>query len=224
MKILIVEDDEKVAGFIAKGLREEQFAVDVSNDGDDGTHWALENEYDLILLDIMLPIKDGIAVCREIRKAGNNTPVIMLTAKDDIKDKIRGLDTGADDYMTKPFLFEELLARIRALLRRSQDSKMNALQIADLILDPVNRKVTRAGKEIVLTGKEYGMLEYLMRNMGTIISETRLIEHVWDMNYDGLGNTVNVYLHHLRNKIDKGFDKKLLHTVRGMGYVIRENR
>ena len=153
MKILIVEDDEKVANFISKGLREEQYAVDVSYDGEDGCHWALENDYDLILLDIMVPKKDGLTICKEIRAAGIATPVLMLTAKDTLKDKIIGLDTGADDYLTKPFSFEELLARIRALVRRSQDFKTKELAVSDLILDPVTRKVTRAGKEIVLTGK-----------------------------------------------------------------------
>lgn len=222
MRILIVEDDEKVASFIKKGLEEEQHAVDVSHDGEDGAHWARENSYDLIILDIMLPKKDGLQVCREVRGAGVHTPVLMLTARDRLEDKVTGLDAGADDYLTKPFSFEELLARVRALLRRSQDYRGKALRVGDLVLDPSSRKVARDGKEITLTGKEYALLEYFMRNAGRILTETQIIEHVWDMNYESMANTVNVYIHHLRSKIDRGFDKKLLNTVRGMGFVMKE--
>ncbi len=222
MRILVIEDDEKVANFIKKGLEEEQYAVDVSHDGEDGAHWAIQNEYDIVILDIMLPIKDGIEVCKEIRYNSVSTPILMLTAKDTVKDKIEALDTGADDYLTKPFSFEELLARIRALLRRSQGYSTNILKVADIELDPVSRSVNRSGEKINLTGKEYALLEYLMRNPGTVLSETKIIEHVWDMNFDSLSNTVNVYIHHLRNKIDKGFSHQLIHTVRGMGYMIEE--
>jgi len=222
MRILIVEDDKKIAGFIKKGLSEEHYAVDVAYDGEVGVYRAQANNYDLIILDIMLPKKDGIEVCREIRDKNIITPIIMLTAKDTIEDKIEGLDEGADDYLTKPFSFEELLARVRALLRRTQKYKTKTLKIADLEIDPVARKVTRAGKNITLTGKEYALLEYLMRNKERVLTETMITEHVWDMNFDPLTNVVNVYIHHLRQKIDKDFDKKLIHTIRGAGYVMKE--
>ncbi len=221
MRILIVEDEKKTAEFLRKGLVEEQYAVDLFNDGNDGAFWALENEYDLIVLDIMLPGKDGITICRELREAGIATPVLMLTARDAVEDKVKGLDVGADDYLPKPFAFDELLARIRALLRRSRQYRTSTLKIADLELDPAARQVKRAGKEITLTGKEYALLEYLLRNKNSVVSETRIIGHVWDMNYDPGTNVVNVYIHHLRNKIDKDFEPKLLHTIRGAGYVIR---
>jgi heavy metal response regulator len=222
MRILIVEDDKKIAGFIKKGLTEEHYAVDVAYDGEVGAYRAQANNYDLIILDIMLPKKDGIEVCRELRNKNIIAPIIMLTAKDTIEDKIEGLDEGADDYLTKPFSFEELLARVRALLRRTQKYKTKTLKVADLELDPVTRKVTRAGKNITLTGKEYALLEYLMRNKERVLTETMITEHVWDMNFDPLTNVVNVYIHHLRQKIDKDFDKKLIHTIRGAGYVMKE--
>ncbi len=222
MRILVVEDDKKIAGFIKKGLTEEYYAVDVVYDGEMGVYQAQVNPYDLIILDIMLPKKDGIEVCGEVRNKNIITPIIMLTAKDTIEDKIEGLDEGADDYLTKPFSFEELLARVRALFRRTQKYKTKTLKVADLELDPVTRKVTRAGGNITLTGKEYALLEYLMRNKGRILTETMITEHVWDMNFDPLTNVVNVYIHHLRQKIDKDFDKKLIHTIRGAGYVMKE--
>jgi heavy metal response regulator len=222
MRILIVEDDKKIAGFIKKGLTEEHYAVDVAYDGEVGAYRAQANNYDLIILDIMLPKKDGIEVCRELRNKNIIAPIIMLTAKDTIEDKIEGLDEGADDYLTKPFSFEELLARVRALFRRTQKYKAKTLKVADLELDPVTRKVTRAGKNITLTGKEYALLEYLMRSKERVLTETMITEHVWDMNFDPLTNVVNVYIHHLRQKIDKDFDKKLIHTIRGAGYVMKE--
>ncbi len=223
MRILIVEDDKKIAGFIKKGLAEEHYAVDVFYDGEEGAYWAQVNDYDLIILDIMLPGKDGIEVCKEIRNKNIVTPIIMLTAKDALENKIKGLDAGADDYLTKPFSFEELLARVRALFRRTQKYKTKTLKAADLELDFVNRKVTRAGKNITLTGKEYALLEYLMRNNGRIVTETMIIEHVWDMDFDSLTNVANVYIHHLRQKIDRNFDKKLIHTIRGVGYIMKED-
>ncbi len=222
MRILVVEDDKRIAGFIQKGLKEEQHAVDVVHNGEDGEFWGGVNEYDLIILDIMLPKKNGIEVCRGLRDKKINTPIIMLTARDTVDDKVKGLDAGADDYLVKPFSFEELLARARALLRRTQSYKTQTLKVADLEVDPVTRKVSRAGKEITLSGKEYALLEYLLRNKGIVISETKIVEHVWDMNYDPMTNVVNVYIHHLRKKIDSGFDQKLLHTIRNSGYVIRE--
>jgi DNA-binding response OmpR family regulator len=171
----------------------------------------------------MLPGKNGLAVCREIRAEGILSPILMLTARDQLDDKVRGLHEGADDYMTKPFAFQELLARIKALLRRSQDYKTKTLTVGGLELDPVSRKVTRDGKTITLTGKEYALLEYLMRNRGRIITQSMIIDHVWDMNYDGLSNVVNVYINHLREKVDKGFDLKYIQTVRGVGYKINDD-
>ncbi len=222
MRILIIEDDKKVAAFLKKGLEEEQYAVDVQYNGADGAFWAAEYPYDAILLDVMLPKKDGIAVCKELRAKGIATPIIMLTAKDAVPDKIAGLDVGADDYLSKPFSFAELLARLRSVMRRSQEYKTPVLSLADLQLDPASRRVTRGGKDISLTGKEYALLEYLLRNKGRIVTETLIVEHVWDMNYEPGTNVLNVYLHHLRSKLDKGFEKKLLHTIRGAGYVLKE--
>jgi heavy metal response regulator len=225
MRILIAEDDKKVAGFLERGLKEECYAVDVCGDGEDALYYAQANSYDLIILDVMLPERDGFSVCQEIRKAGNLTPILMLTAKDQLEDKIKGLQVGADDYLTKPFAFVELLARIQALLRRTQDYKYKTqtLQVGSLVLDPVSRKVTREGKIIALTGKEYALLEYLMRSKGRIVTQAMIIDHIWDMNYDGLSNVVNVYINHLREKIDKDFSRKYIHTVRGSGYKIDEN-
>jgi len=224
MKTLIVEDDKKLSSFLKKGLREEQFAVDVCRNGTDAVHMVTVNNYDVIILDIMLPGKDGIEVCKELRKNSITTPVIMLTAKDTVEDKINGLSEGADDYLTKPFSFAELLARIKALLRRSQDYKEKTLRVSDLELNPWNRTVSRQGQEISLTGKEYALLEYLMRNKGRVVSQSMIIEHVWDMNYEGLSNVVNVYINHLRNKIDKDFKQKLIQTIRGYGYKIDEDK
>ncbi|MDQ6968602.1 MAG: response regulator transcription factor [Mariprofundaceae bacterium] len=220
MKILVVEDEERVAQFIQKGLKEEGHAVDVSYDGEDGGFLAEVNDYDLILLDVMLPKKNGISVCREIRARGIVTPVLMLTARDSVEDRVRGLDAGADDYLVKPFAFEELLARVRALLRRQSDSKTPTLQLADLELDPITRLVTRSGKAIRLTTKEYSLLEYLLRNANKVLSRTLIGEHVWDMNFDPESNVIDVYISHLRNKIDKGYDVPLLHTMRGQGYLL----
>ena len=196
MRIILIEDDKKIAAFIKKGLEEEHYAVDVFHDGEDGAYWATVNDYDLIILDIMLPGKDGIEICNEIRHKNILTPILMLTAKTSVGDRVKGLDTGADDYLTKPFAFEELFARVRSLLRRNQAYKTKTLKIADLDLDPASRKVSRAGKKIALTGKEYALLEYLMRNKGRVLTETMIIDHVWDMNFDPESNIVNVYIHH----------------------------
>ncbi len=223
MRILIVEDDKKVGAFLEKGLKEEQYAVDVCRDGEEAMDLAMANPYDVIILDIMLPKKDGFAVCRELRQAGVLTPILMLTAKDTVEDKVAGLTEGADDYLTKPFSFEELLARIRALLRRSQDYKTKVLKVADLELDPARRQATRAGRKIPLTGKEYALLEYMMRNKGRVLTESMIIEHVWDMNYEGTSNIVNVYINYLRKKIDEAAPVKLIQTVRGYGYMIDES-
>jgi two-component system copper resistance phosphate regulon response regulator CusR len=223
MRILIVEDDSKVAGFLKKGLKEERYAVDVSPDGEDAVFQIQVNQYDLIILDVMLPKKNGFAVCREIRETGVLAPILMLSARDRLEDKVKGLEEGADDYLAKPFEFDELLARIKALVRRSQDYKTKTLKVGELEMDPVSRKVTREEKNISLTGKEYALLEYLMRNKGRIITQSMIIDHVWDMNFEGLSNVVNVYINHLREKIDKDFSRKYIHTVRGVGYKIDEN-
>lgn len=222
MRILLVEDDKKIAGFVAKGLREENYAVDVFHNGEDGAYWAVANEYDIIILDIMLPMKNGIDVCREIRSNNILTPIIMLTAKDTTEDKVKGLNAGADDYLSKPFAFAELLARIQALLRRNQEFKSQILKAADLELDVNSRRVFRAGEEIILSGREYGLLEYLLRNKNKILTETKIIEHVWDMNSELFTNVVNVYIHHLRKKVDTGFEKKLIFTLRGRGYMLKD--
>ncbi len=223
MRILVVEDDKKVGGFLKKGLQEEQYAVDVCRSGNDALYMAQLSSYDVIVLDIMLPGIDGFTVCRKMRQSGILTPILMLTAKDEIEDKVSGLSEGADDYLTKPFAFDELLARIRALLRRNQDYKTKELKVGDLELDPLRRMVTRSGKKIDLTGKEYALLEYLLRNRGRTVTPSMILEHVWDMDYMGSSNIVNVYINHLRNKIDKDFDSKLIQTVRGHGFRIDED-
>ncbi len=224
MKILVVEDEERIAHFIQKGLQEEGHAVDLSYDGEDGSFLAEVNDYDLIILDLMLPKKNGIVVCREIRGRGVATPVLMLTARDSVEDKVRGLDAGADDYLAKPFAFEELLARVRALLRRRSESKSPVLKMADLELDPMSRRVNRSGTPIRLTTKEYALLEYLMRNPNKVLSRTLIGEHVWDMNFDPESNVIDVYVSHLRSKVDKGFDPPLIHTLRGQGYIISDEQ
>ena len=223
MRILVVEDDKKVAAFLQKGLKEEQYAVDVCYNGEDAVYEAQTNPYDVIILDIMLPKKDGFTICKELRESSVLTPILMLTAKDSLDDKVTGLSEGADDYLTKPFSFEELLARIRALLRRSQDYKTGVLQVGDLVLDPLRRIVNRGGEKVSLSGKEYALLEYLMRNRGRILSQSNIIEHVWDRNYDGTSNIVNVYISHLREKIDRDAETKLIKTIRGQGYTIDED-
>jgi DNA-binding response OmpR family regulator len=223
MKILLVEDEKKVANLIKKGFEEEGLMVDIAEDGDVALQKIGVNNYDLIILDIMLPGKDGIEVLKEIRSKGILKPIMMLTAKDSTTDKVMGLDAGADDYITKPFVFEELLARVRALLRRGQAiEKAQPIQIHDLVIDPVTRKVTRAGKEIELTSKEYGLLEYMARNKNRILTRTMIAENVWDYQFDSLTNIIDVYINYLRKKIDRDHPKKLIHTVRGVGYMIKE--
>ena len=221
MRILVVEDEPKVAGFIKKGLQEEGYAVDVAPDGAEGLSLVEMNVYDAIVLDLMLPKKNGIEVMREIRAKKLNVPVLMLTARDTVADKVMGLDAGADDYLTKPFAFQELVARLRSLLRRGK-AEITMLKVGDLMLDPATRKVKRGETEIVLTAKEFSLLEYMMRNIGKPLSRTTLSEHVWDINFDRMTNVVDVYINFLRNKVDKDFEKKLIHTVRGVGYIMKE--
>jgi len=222
MRILIVEDEKKVAAFIKKGLEEETYAVDVAYDGEDGLHMGLENQYDLVILDLMLPVIDGLEVLSRLRGEKIETPILLLTAKDSVEDKVTGLNTGADDYLTKPFAFSELLARIRVLLRRGKAETKTVLQIDGLSLDLVSHKVKRNDEEIDLTGKEYSLLEYFMRNQGKVLTRTMIAEHVWDYNFDTFTNVIDVYVNHLRKKIDKGYPEKLLHTLRGVGYIMKE--
>ncbi|MBD0316229.1 MAG: response regulator transcription factor [Nitrospiraceae bacterium] len=222
MRILLVEDDIDLAQFIAKGLREESYAVDIASDGEQGLLFATEVSYDLVILDIMLPRLDGLSLCRQLRKAEDYTPVLLLTARNTVQDKVSGLDTGADDYLTKPFSFAELLARVRALLRRGGPQPMAHLQAMDLELDPASRRTWRAGKEIVLTNKEYALLEFLLRNKNRVLTRTAIINHVWDINYDPLTNIVDVHIRALRAKINKGMAPALITTVRGVGYMLEE--
>ena len=223
MKILVVEDEKKVAKFLKQGLEEEHYAVDVAPDGQQGEYLASTETYDLIILDILLPKKDGIALLKDIRLKRIITPVLMLTAKSSVDERVEGLDGGADDYLTKPFAFSELLARVRALLRRGASEKSIVLKFADLHLDTVAHKAKRGEKVIELTGKEYALLEYFMRNVNRVLTRTIISEHIWNYNFDTGTNIVDVYINHLRSKIDDGFDRKLLHTIRGVGYVLKDD-
>ncbi len=223
MRILVVEDHEKVAQFIVKGLREEHFAVDHAATGTEGLSMARVGEYDAIVLDVMLPGKNGFDVVAELRAKGVTTPVLMLTAKANVEDRVQGLDAGADDYLVKPFAFAEFLARIRALIRRRERDVPAPLKVADLTLDVVSHEVTRGGQRIELTSREYSVLEFLLRNRGRVVTRTTMIEHVWDMHFDSDTNLVDVYIRHLRAKLDDPFPVKLIHTVRGVGYVIKES-
>ena len=222
MRILVVEDEKKVASFIKRGLEEERYSVDLAADGEEGLYMAETNPYDLILMDLMLPKMDGLSVIRELRKKGVETAVLCLTAKDTVDDIVSGLDSGSDDYLTKPFAFAELLARVRALVRRGSKDRGAEIRFADLRLDPVAHKVWRGTREIELTAKEYALLEYLMRNPNQVLTRTMIAEHVWDYTFDSFTNIIDVYVNYLRKKIDKDFDKKLIHTVRGVGYVLKE--
>lgn len=222
MRILVIEDERKIADFIRRGLKEEGYSADIATDGEQGHFLATTEEYDLIVLDLMLPKIDGITLCRRLRDEKVSIPILILTAKDTVRDKVKGLDSGANDYLTKPFAFEEFLARLRALLRRTESKQATKLEAGDLVLDLLTHKVTRAGEEIELTAKEIALLEYLMRNKGVVVTRTMLSEHVWDINFDTLTNVIDVYINYLRNKIDHGFEKKLIHTVRGRGYILKE--
>jgi heavy metal response regulator len=224
MRILVIEDEKKVASFIKKGLEEEHYAVDTAYDGESGLYMAEVNEYDLIILDLMIPKIDGLEVLKRIRKNKNSVPILVLTAKDTAEDIVKGLDAGCDDYLTKPFNFMVFLARIRALLRREKIDKEPLLKIADLTLSPVTHKVTRMEKEVELTSKEYALLEYFMRNPDKVLTRTMISEHVWDYHFDSLTNVVDVYVNYLRRKIDKDFEPKLIHTIRGVGYILSADR
>jgi len=222
MRILVIEDEKKVANFIKKGLEEERYAVDNAYDGESGFYMTEVNEYDLIVLDLMIPKIDGLEVLKRIRGNRNNIPILVLTAKDSLEDIVRGLDAGCDDYLTKPFEFLEFLARVRALLRREKLDKEPILKIADLTLSLVTHKVMRKGKEIELTAKEYSLLEYFMRNPDKVLTRTMISEHVWDYHFDSVTNVIDVYVNYLRRKIDREFEPKLIHTIRGVGYIMRK--
>jgi heavy metal response regulator len=222
MRILLVEDEKKIAHFIERGLQEEHYAVDIAYEAESALFMANTNPYDLIILDIMLPGRDGLSVCRDLRRNKLDVPILMLTARERVQDRVMGLDSGADDYLTKPFAFDELLARIRALLRRKSGSPTALLRVADLELDQLSHKVRRAGREIELTGKEYSLLEYLMLNANQVVTRTMICEHVWDIHFDSDTNVIDVYINYLRNKIDRGFSSRLIHTIRGVGYILKE--
>ena len=222
MRILLVEDDVAIARSLKEGLEDEAYAVDVVHDGDEGYRTATADDYDVIILDVMLPEMNGYEVCRALRKDGNQTPIFMLTARDAERDIVEGLDMGADDYLAKPFSFEVLLARLRALLRRPNEKLEEVLRVGGLTLDPSLKKVTRANQEISLTAKEYAVLEYLMRNAGKVLSKEQIISHVWDFDADVLPSNVELFIMFLRRKIDKPFDSKLIHTVPGFGYKLED--
>ena len=223
MRILVVEDERRLCNIIKRGLLEEGYAVDAAYDGEDGEYLAATTPYDLIILDIMLPKKDGIEVCQGLRKKKINMPILMLTARDTVEDRINGLDAGSDDYLVKPFAFNELLARIRALLRRDSFSKTPKIKVGDLTMDTLTREVWHGERNIELTSKEYVILEYLMRHPNMVITRTMLEEHAWDYDFDSISNLIDVYIRRLRRKIDEGNKTSLIQTVRGAGYRLRES-
>ena len=219
-----MEDEARVAGFLAKGLREQAYAVDLAGDGEQGLHLGTVNEYDLVILDVMLPVKDGHAVCRELRAQGRRTPILMLTARGAVDDRVAGLDSGADDYLVKPFDFKELLARMRALLRRSAHLRPETLRVADLTLDTASHAVSRAGKAVNLTAKEYALLEFLVLNQGRVVGREQIAQHVWDENFDPFSNVIDVYIKRLRSKLEGGSERRLIQTRRGEGYLLVAER
>jgi heavy metal response regulator len=222
MRLLVVEDEKKVSNFLRQALEEEQYAVDQAFDGEEGLAMAEACEYDLLILDLMLPKKGGMVLLQDLRKTGYKTPILVLTAKDAVGDKVKALDAGGDDYLTKPFSIEEFLARVRALLRRGKPEQGESLRVENLTLNPVTREVLRGKRRIELTNKEYALLEYFMRNVGRVLTRTMISEHVWNIDFDTETNVIDVYVTYLRNKIDKGEAHKLIHTVRGVGYMLRE--
>lgn len=220
MKLLLIEDNPKMSGLICQGLGEQGYLVEVAASGHDGEHQAASGTFDLVILDVMLPDTDGMHVCRNLRRRGVKTPILMLTALATTPDKVAGLDAGADDYLTKPFEFDELIARVRAILRRGQAAGSTVLKYADVEMDLAQRRVTRAGQRIRLTAKEFSLLEYFLRNPNRVLTRTAIAEHVWDMNFDGDSNVIDVYVSMVRRKVDKGFDRPLIHTVIGTGYML----
>jgi DNA-binding response OmpR family regulator len=222
MRILVVEDEKKVANFIKRGLEEEDYVVDVAYDGEEGVNKAESTDYDLILMDIMMPKKDGLTAIKEIREKNISTPILCLTAKDTVDDIVRGLNIGSDGYLTKPFAFAELVARVRALIRRGSQDRGAELFFADLRIDPVAHKAWRKGVEIELTTKEYALLEFFMRNPNQVLTRTMIAEHVWDYTFDSFTNIIDVYVNYLRKKVDRDHEKKLINTVRGLGYILKD--
>jgi heavy metal response regulator len=224
MRILLVEDEERIAAFITRGLKEERYTVDVARDGAEALEFALAAEYDLIILDVRLPVYDGFTVCRELRKRGNSTPILMLTARDTVDDRVRGLDAGADDYLVKPFAFKELLARLRALARRPPAVQDQTLRVENLALDTRSHEARRAEQLIELSAREYRLLEFLMRHPGQVLTRTQIAEQVWGYDFDANSNVVDVYIRYLRRKVDDAFEPKLIQTVRGVGYKLEVAR
>lgn len=220
VRILLVEDEARVAGFIAKGLREQAYAVDIASDGEQALYYASVNDYDLIVLDVMIPMQDGYSVCRELRSSGFGAPILMLTARGSVDDRVAGLDAGADDYLAKPFDFKELLARLRALLRRPQALRPPEVRAGDLLLNTASHAASRGGASISLTAKEYALLEFLVLNQDRVVGREQIAQHVWDESFDPLSNVIDVYIKRLRAKIDAGFANPLIHTRRGEGYVL----
>jgi DNA-binding response OmpR family regulator len=221
MKLLVVEDERRLAQILAEGLREAGYLVEVAIDGADGQAMALTGEFDVVILDLMLPRRDGVEICRELRRRQVDSAILMLTARDTVEDKVRGLDCGADDYLTKPFAFPELLARVRSLLRRGVRGRSHVLTIADLEIDTARREVRRAGEPVRLTAKEYAVLEYMAHNAGRVLTRDQILAHVWPSDYDGYSNTVDVFIRYLRRKIDDGREPKLIQTVIGTGYILK---
>jgi len=222
MRLLVVEDERQIASFLERGLKEEGYAVDVVYNGNDALDWTVAVEYDAIVLDVLLPGRDGFSVCRELRARGSTTPVLMLTARDAVDDRVNGLDSGADDYLVKPFAFKELLARLRAVTRRQSDSRTTELHLADLTLNTLTHMAQRGERRIELTTKEYNLLEFLMRNPNRVLSRTQIAEHVWNLDFVAESNVVDVYIRYLRRKIDDESELKLIKTVRGSGYLISD--
>ena len=222
MRILVIEDETKVGCFIKRALEEESYAVDLCEDGAKGLEMALATNYDSIIVDLMLPSLSGLDIVKGVRRERVQTPILILTAQSQVDQRVKGLDAGADDYLTKPFAIDELLARVRALLRRGATDSPGILQIDDLVLNPATREVTRGGQRIELTLKEYALLEYLMRNSGRAVTKTLIIEHVWNIHFDSISNVVEVHINALRNKIDRGFGRPLIHTIRGVGYILTD--
>jgi len=220
VRVLVVEDDRRIANFVARGLREKAYAVDVADNGPTAAHQLMVNSYDIVVLDVLLPGKNGFEVCEDLRNSGNSVPVLMLTARDSVDDRVRGLNCGADDYLTKPFAFEELLARLRALLRRTSQVRASKIVIGDLEIDTISQRVWRSGERIILTAKEYALLEYLATEKGKVVGRAEIAEHVWDETFEPFSNTIEVYIKRLRNKIDDGRDLPLIRTRRGVGYIL----
>ncbi len=222
MRLLVVEDEPKLAQYIHRGLTEESFTVDVARDGEEALERAARTAYDLVILDLMLPRMDGFAVCRALRASGSDLPILILSARRMVDDRVKGLELGADDYLTKPFAFSELSARVRSLLRRRQPAALLALSVGTLTLDPITRLVKRGDRRIDLTQKEFALLDYLLRHAGHVVTRTMIAEHVWGFNWDRLTNVIDVYINHVRRKIERADEPRLIHAVRGAGYVIRE--